>query len=160
MAVLHLYMSQPQYLSQDALKAIHDELHERKTILRQQISEQIGSAKELGDLSENFEYHDAKDRQGQNETRIIELEDIIRNAVIVKTRQGESKINLGSKFKAQINGQEKLFEIVGATESNPIIGKISNESPLGNAFIGLCTGDVASVKTPAGDVEYKIISIE
>ncbi|MBU4315048.1 transcription elongation factor GreA [Patescibacteria group bacterium] len=153
-------MSQPQYLSTDGLAKIHEELHERKTIIRQQLSEQIGSAKELGDLSENFEYHDAKERQGQNETRILELEDTIRNAVIVESKTGGNKINLGTKFKVSIGGIEKIFEIVGATESDPMNGKISNESPLGNGFIGLCVGDTSKIKTPGGEMEYKVISIE
>ncbi|MBT3230325.1 transcription elongation factor GreA [Candidatus Uhrbacteria bacterium] len=153
-------MSGPQYLSQDALESIKEELRTRKTVNRKELSEQIGSAKELGDLSENFEYHDAKDRQGQNESRIIEIEDMIRNAVIVDSKSGESSISLGVRFGAEINGNKKDFEIVGASESDPMAGKISNESPLGNAFLGLSVGESAKLQTPAGEAEYKVISIE
>ena len=153
-------MSNAQYLSQSALEDIKKELKIRKTINRKELAEQIGSAKELGDLSENFEYHDAKERQGQNESRIIEIEDIIRNAVIVDSKTGESSISLGVRFVAEANSKERAFEIVGASESDPMSGKISNESPLGNAFLGLSIGDVAKLETPAGLIEYKVISIE
>ncbi|KKR23174.1 MAG: Transcription elongation factor GreA [Candidatus Uhrbacteria bacterium GW2011_GWD2_41_121] len=152
-------MSQ-HYLSQDALNALKIELQERKTVQRAELSEQIGSAKELGDLSENFEYHDAKERQGQNETRILEIEDMLRNIVLVESKSGGSKIMLGTTFKAKSGNIEKTFEIVGASESDPINGKISNESPLGNAFLGLAAGDIASITTPAGKIEYKVISID
>jgi len=158
--VFSSYMSEPRYLSQDAYKKLQEELLERKTIIRQQLSEQIGAAKELGDLSENFEYHDAKERQGQNETRIIELEDSIRNAVIIENKKGGMKIALGTKFTALCNEKEKKFEIVGATESDPLNGKISNESPLGEAFMGLSVGEIANFKTPSGVMEYRVISIE
>lgn len=153
-------MTNAQYLSQTALDELKKELQERKTTARKELAEQIGAAKELGDLSENFEYHDAKERQGQNETRVIELEDIIRNAVIVDTKSGESTIRLGTTFKANLNGQERSFSIVGATESDPMSGKISNESPLGNAFLGLGVGETAKIQTPNGVMEYKVISIE
>lgn len=153
-------MTNAKYLSQSALDELKAELQERKTTMRKELAEQIGAAKELGDLSENFEYHDAKERQGQNESRILELEDVMRNVVIVDAKSGESTIRLGTSFKAHINGQEKSFMIVGATESDPMAGKISNESPIGNAFMGLGVGDVAKVETPAGIMEYKVISIE
>ncbi len=153
-------MSDAQYLSEAALEEVKKELQERRTTNRKQLAEEIGAAKELGDLSENFEYHDAKERQGQNESRIIQLENMIHNAVIVATKTGESKISLGVRFVAEFNGTEKTFEIVGATESDPMAGKISNESPIGNAFLGLSVGEVAKVETPAGTMEYKVISIE
>jgi len=159
-AVFNNFMSDPQYLSQAAMEAIKEEMQTRKTINRKELSEQIGSAKELGDLSENFEYHDAKDRQGQNESRILEIEDMIRNAVIIDTKSGESNISLGARFVADLNGTERTFEIVGASESDPMAGKISNESPLGNAFLGLTVGQTAKIETPAGAMEYKVISIE
>lgn len=153
-------MSDAKYLSQAALEEVKKELKTRKTVNRKELAEQIGAAKELGDLSENFEYHDAKERQGQNESRIIEIEDMIHNAVIVDSKTGESSISLGVRFKADLGGIEKDFEIVGATESDPMAGKISNESPLGNAFLGLSVGEVAKVQTPSGVMEYKVISIE
>lgn len=153
-------MTGPQYLSQAGLEEIKVELQKRKTVNRKELAEQIGSAKELGDLSENFEYHDAKERQGQNESRIIEIEDMLRNAVIVDTKSGESNISLGARFKVDVGGVEKTFEIVGASESDPIAGKISNESPLGNAFLGLTVGESAKIETSRGVTEYKVTSIE
>ena len=117
------------------------------------------TAKELGDLSENFEYHVAKEDQAQNEERIIGLEDMIRNAKIVEKKSGGT-IGLGSTFTVETAGIEKMFQMVGATEADPLSGKISNDSPIGVAFIGKGPGDKVEVTVPSGAVEYKILSVE
>ncbi|MFH1631553.1 MAG: transcription elongation factor GreA [bacterium] len=149
------------YVSEEGLQALKDELENRKTTLRREIAEKISVAKEQGDLSENFEYQDAKDQQAENETRILLLEELIKSAVLVEHREGESTISIGATFKVELeDGSTKDFELVGATETDPLAGKISNESPLGQKFIGTAAGDTIEVKTPSGTVKYKIISIE
>src|SRR3989338_6999649 len=106
-------MSQAVYVSAEALEELKHELHHRKMVTRREIAARIEAAKELGDLSENFEYHEAKEQQGANESRIIELEDMIRNAVVVEKKTGGS-IALGSTFHVKVGGMEKAFQLVGA----------------------------------------------
>ena len=146
-------MDDVTYISEEGLQKLKDELETRKTVTRKEITERIGAAKELGDLSENFEYHVAKDDQGQNEARIFQLEDMIRNAVLVKQKSGGT-IGLGSHFTVEANGMERTFQIVGAAEAEPMAGKISNDSPLGMAFLGKEKGDKVEVNVPSGTVKY------
>ncbi len=153
-------MNNQHFVSPEGLEKIKEEYNHRTKTLRKEISEKIGVAKEQGDLSENFEYHAAKEMQGQNEARIHELNDLLKNAVIVEAREGESTINLGTKFvAADANGNERPYELVGATETDPMTGKISNESPFGKAFLGKEVGTDVEIKTPSGITTYKVISI-
>ncbi len=152
-------MTDVTYVSEEGLQKLREELNERRTTARHEITARIGAAKELGDLSENFEYHVAKDDQALNESRIADLEDMVRNAKIVEKKSGGT-INLGSTFTVKTGGVEKRFQMVGATEADPMSGKISNESPIGLAFIGKEAGDKVEVAVPSGIVEYKITSIE
>lgn len=149
-----------QYFSRDGLEKLKKELEERKTVIRAEINRRILAAKELGDLSENAEYAEAKELQGFNEGRIAELEDIIKNAVIISPQQQHSVIMVGSTVQVESAkyGKQK-FTIVGASESNPAEGFISNESPLGSAFLGRKIGEEIEVKTPGGLVKYKIQGI-
>ncbi len=153
------FMSQVTYVSEEGLQQLKDELAMRKTVNRLEITSRIASAKELGDLSENFEYHVAKDDQAQNESRILDLEDMIRNASVVVKKSG-GKINLGSTFQVKVGGVEKTFQMVGATEADPLAGKISNESPIGVSFVGKEAGDTVEVTVPSGKMSYKILSVE
>lgn len=154
-------MSDITYLSQEKLEELKQELKKRETEIRREISEKIGNAKDLGDLSENFEYQDAKDIQAENERRIVELQDMIHQAVIVEKRSGEEAIALGTTFTAELsNGTKKKFEIVGPTETDPMSGKISNESPLGQEFLGKKLGESVKISTASGEIEYKITEIE
>ena len=152
-------MSQTVYVSPEALVELKDELERRKLVTRREIAARLEAAKELGDLSENFEYHEAKEQQGANESRVFELESLIRNAVLVERKTGGS-IALGSTFTAEVDGAKKIFQLVGATEANPMEGKISNESPIGKAFLGKNAGDAVEVHVPSGTVNYKILSVE
>ncbi len=152
-------MTDAIYVSEEGLKKLQEELEKRRTEMRQEITARIGAAKELGDLSENFEYHVAKDDQALNESRIADLEDMIRNVKIVVKKTGGS-IGLGSTFTVKTGGVEKRFQMVGATEAEPLAGKISNESPIGLAFLGKEPGDKVDVSVPSGTVEYKILSVE
>jgi transcription elongation factor GreA len=148
------------FVSAQGLEDLKKELENRKVVLRPEIAQKISSAKELGDLSENFEYHEAKEQQGQNESRVIELEEMIRNAVIVHDKTGDSAISLGCSFTAERDGLKKDFQIVGSSEADPLAGKISNESPTGQAFLGLAVGETAEIKTVNGSIKYKIIEIK
>ena len=148
-----------QYISPKGLEELKEELQQRKTVLRREIAEKIGQAKELGDLSENFEYHDAKQIQGENETRILQIENMLRNLVVIEKKTGATCVSIGASFTVELNGEEKKFQIVGASEADPLSGKISNESPLGNKFLGACVGDAVEMETPGGTMTYKITSI-
>jgi len=149
------------YLSKEGLDKLISELENRKSSLRREIADRISNAKELGDLSENFEYQEAKEAQGTNEMRILELEEMLKDVVVVESQSGADVIQLGVRFSVQAQTQsERAFEMVGSTEADPISGKISNESPLGRSFIGAKIGDVVVVETPAGTVEYTVTRIE
>ncbi len=152
--------SNQQYFSPEGLEKLKKELGERKAEIRTEITRKILAAKELGDLSENAEYAEAKEMQGFNEGRIVELEDMIKNAVIISPHQKPEAVVVGStvRVKSAEHGEQK-FTIVGAAESDPLQGFISNESPLGTAFIGRKKTEEIEVKTPGGMVKYKILEI-
>jgi transcription elongation factor GreA len=150
----------PTYLSKQGLEDLKAEHIKRMTQIRKEIAEKISAAKELGDLSENFEYHEAKEQQGLNESRVIQLADMIRDAVIVEDSVGGTNLGLGSTFVVEVNGGHKTYSLVGSNESDPLAGKISNESPIGLAFMGHEVGDVVEIQTPGGSMTYKIISIK
>lgn len=153
-------MPNQQYFSPEGLEKLKKELEERKAEIRVEITRKILAAKELGDLSENAEYAEAKEMQSFNEGRIAELEDMIKNAVIINPHQKLEVVVVGStvRVKSVEHGEQK-FTIVGAAESDPLQGFISNESPLGTAFIGHKKTEEIEVKTPGGMVKYKILEI-
>ena len=148
-----------QYFSPEGLEKLKGELEERRGPIRTEITRKILDAKELGDLSENAEYFEAKELQGFNEGRIVELEEIIKNAVVIGPNQKHEVVTVGSTVKVSSAHGEQKFTIVGAAESNPVQGFISNESPLGMAFIGRKKNEEVEVKTPAGLTTYKILEI-
>ena len=125
---------------------------------RKDISERIADARSYGDLSENAEYSSARDEQGINESRISEIENILKNADIIKEGK-KNTVNLGSTVVLK-NGSEVEYKIVGAIEADPLDGKISNESPLGIELMGKKVGDEVSTKTPKGEIKYTIKSIK
>ena len=137
-----------------------NELEERVSILRPEIANRIKEAKELGDLSENAEYDAAKDAQASNEGRIEEIKSILENAVIITNTDSSGVISVGSSVKVESKNGTQTFVIVGAAESDPGTGFISNESPLGAAFIGHKKDDKIEVKTPKGTAEYKILEVK
>jgi len=147
------------YLSAEKLEELKEELAQRQKEERRSIADKIEQAKELGDLSENFEYHEAKEQQAQNESRIVELQDMVRNAVIVEEKSGGDSIGIGAKFIVDLNGEEKTYELVGSTEADPLAGKISNETPVGMAFLGKAVGEEVEVDLPSGKVTYKVTKI-
>ena len=153
-------MAQQTYLSQEGIETVKKELQELKTKKRQEIAKRLQEAKDLGDLSENAEYFEAKEAQSFNESRIIELEKLLKNAVVIETPSEEIIIRVGSTIEVKSNNGPETFNIVGSAEAKPQEGKISNESPLGRAFLGRKIGDEIEVKTPGGITKYKIIKIE
>lgn len=148
------------YLTKEGLEKFKKELEELKTVKRKEIAKKIEEAKELGDLSENAEYSSARDEQAFIEARIAELENIVRNVVIIdKESKNSEQVNVGSSVTVERHGVIKNFFIVGSQEVNPSQGKISNESPLGQAFLGKRVGDIVEVEVPAGKMKFKVISI-
>ena len=147
------------YTSASGLQNMKDELQNRVKVLRPEIAQKISDAKEMGDLSENFAYHEAKEQQAQNETRIVQLQEMIVNAVVVEGKSG-GRIALGSTFIAEVKGVKKTFEIVGENEADPMAGKISNVSPLGSSFLGSKEGESIELTTQAGVMTYKILEVK
>jgi transcription elongation factor GreA len=124
------------------------------------IADAIKTARELGDLAENAEYQSARAEQDRHETRISEIENILQNVEIIKKPRGDSKVQLGSvvKLKGQ-GGKAKDFQVVGTVEADPLNGKISDESPIGQALIGQKVGETIEIATPTDTSTYKIVSI-
>ncbi len=149
-----------QFVTKEGLKKLKEELNYLKTTKRQEIAKRIQAAKDLGDLSENAEYSEAKEQQALNEKRIAELEEILKNAQTIDDRHPKSNVvQIGSTITVRSNKKERTFTIVGSNEANPAEGKISNESPLAMSFLGHKAGDKVEVETPKGKIVYSIISI-
>lgn len=148
-----------QYVSPEFLAKLNAELKDLKTVKRRELANRIEAAKSLGDLSENAEYHEAKDALGFVEGRILEIEDLLKNAVIVEQESGGSNVRVGSTVVVTVNGKEKTFTIVGSNEADPLTGKVSNESPIGHALLGAKVGDQVEVETPAGTTVYEVARI-
>jgi len=150
-----------KYITQDGLEKLEKELEDRKRITRREIAEAIKEAKEQGDLSENAEYTEAKHQQRENETRIMELENISRTAKVVENKAPNGHVQIGSEVEIEIKAKKMTFNIVGSNEADPLGGKISNESPIGKAFLGKKKGEEFVVTLPNGKKStYKILSIK
>lgn len=147
------------HMTQSGLEKAQVEL-EALILRRKDIIEKIKSAKEQGDLKENGEYHEAKNDMAFNESKILELEDLIRNAKVVESPTNSQFVALGSQIKVANGVGEREFLIVGPTEANPAERKISDESPLGQAFMHRSVGEEVEVETPAGIQKYTILEIK
>ena len=150
----------PNYISKEGLEKLKTELALSKTVKRQDIAERLEHAKALGDLSENAEYAEVKSEQELLEQEILELEDRIRDAVIIEKSERTDKVRIGSTLTVRIEGKDETYTIVGAEESDPINGKISNESPMGKAFLTRTAGDKVEVQAPGGVRKYEIVGIQ
>ncbi len=148
-----------EYLTLEKKQLLEDELKTLISVRRKEIADALEYAKSLGDLSENAEYHQAREDQANCEDRIIHIEQILKNAVIMETH-ATGVVNVGSTVTVQKKGskEEKTFALVGSEEADSISGKISNESPLGEALLGKKKGDKVIVHAPKGDIEYTIIA--
>ena len=151
------------YLTTERLEELKKELENLKTSKRLEVAKRLKSAKELGDLSENSEYIEAREEQGLVERRIYELEQIVKNAVLINgkgVQKNKDIVQIGSTVEVLKGDKSQRFRIVGSNEAKPEAGLISNESPLGKAFLDRKIGDTVKVKVPIGEVTYKIIKIE
>lgn len=148
------------YLSQEGLKKLKEELKRRKGS-RSEISQKIQEAKALGDLSENAEYQEALSIQSFNEGKIMELEGILRQAEVFskEANHRHEAVEVGSQVKLESKFGFQQLAIVGSSEADPAKGFISDESPLGKAFLGHKKGDEVEVETPKGKAKYKILEI-
>lgn len=126
---------------------------------RAEVADRIKTAREFGDLAENAEYQVARQEQEKNEARIAELEHIIANVEIIKSSKSDSKVRLGSKVTLEGHKGKKEFQVVGTVEADPLEGKISDESPIGQALLGKKVGEEVEIKTPAETSTYKVVSI-
>ena len=131
------------------------------TVRRPAIVAKIKAAREFGDLSENFEYHAAKNEQGFMEARIKELEQIVKNHVLIHAAKSSGVVNMGSTVRFQEDGEgDEAYRIVGPAEADPKAGTVSYESALGKAMLGHRVGDEVEVKTPNGSYRVRITAIE
>ena len=150
------------FLTPEGKKQLEEKLEYYKTIKRPEISKKIGIAREYGDLSENAEYDAAKEEQAQLESEILEIEAKLRNAVVInKSKIDTSIVSIGCYVKVYDADfdEEVEYQIIGSTESNPLKGLISNESPVGQALLGKKVGETVKVDTPAGVATLKILAI-
>ena len=151
-------------ITAEGLKRLEEELAQRKGAIREEIVERLKEARAQGDLSENSEYDQAKEDQGKNESRIVELEQMIKTAVIIDTTASgkEGIVSLGCTvvLKDEETGEEETYAIVGTTEADPFNNKISNESPVGSAILGKKVHDVVVANTPAGELSYQIMEVK
>lgn len=145
-------------LTPKGYKKLEQELEQLKE-KRKEISEKIGEAVKLGDLSENAEYHEAKDEQGLNEARISEIEHTLKNAEVYTEEIDTDIVQIGNSIKVETGGKQFEYKIVGSNEADPAHGYISNESPIGEAFLGHRVGDEVEFEAPAGTVIYRILEI-
>lgn len=151
------------YMTAEGKRKLEDELETLKTEKRKEVVERIKVARDFGDLSENSEYDAAKDEQAFVESRIGQLEQMIRNAEIIEADTGNTDmVSIGKSviFQELPDGDEETYQIVGSAESNPVDGKISNDSPMAKSLIGHSVGEEVAVTTPGGDMNVKIVEVK
>jgi transcription elongation factor GreA len=151
-----------EYLTQEKFNALQAELHELKTVKRKEIAEHLEYARSLGDLSENAEYHEAREDQAQTESRIQQIETILKNAVIVTHNHKGDTIEVGSQVTVVKAGEstQTIFTLVGSEEADISVGKISHNSPLGAALFGKKKGETFEFQSPKGIVKYTIVDVK
>ena len=151
-----------QLYTPEGFKELQDELNYLKTVKREEIKEAIAVAKSFGDLSENSEYDEARTEQAKTEARITELQFLVENAVVVdESKVDTSIISLGSTVVLyDVDDEEEInYSIVGSNETNPLEGKISDQSPIGKALMGKREGDSVSIETPVGTLKFNILKV-
>jgi transcription elongation factor GreA len=149
------------HITPEGLEAVQKELQDLTTRRRPEIVSKIKAARELGDLSENFEYHAAKNEQGMMEARVKELEAIVKNHVLIETRTEKNVVGMGNTVRFAEDGEdEEIYRIVGPAEADPKAGRVSYESALGKALIGHRVGDKVEIRTPSGVYSVRITAIE
>ncbi|MBI2642590.1 MAG: transcription elongation factor GreA [Candidatus Wildermuthbacteria bacterium] len=148
------------FITKEGLEKLKKELEYLKSVKQKELVERLRRAIALGDLSENFDYHNAREEQDLLDHRVAEIEDIIATSRIAPQKNGNNIVQIGSQVTVKNNGETLVFTITGSAEANPMENKISVESPLGLALLGKKKGDKAQVQTPSGQVSYTILEIE
>ena len=148
-------------MSLDRYQKMKDELNYLQTVREKEVAELIREARSFGDLSENSEYDEAKTEQGKLYSKIAEIEDLIENAVILDSARSGSAVVMGSRVTVREASEEdtETYEIVGSQEANPMVGRISDESPLGRSLMGHVKGDVISYEAPMGVIRCEILDV-
>jgi transcription elongation factor GreA len=147
------------YLTKEGQKKIQEEYDQLVSDRRKEVAEKLQKARELGDVSENAAYDAAREEQAFVEGRIAELEDVLRRVEVVEEKAG-GEIAIGSTVLVHLDGDEHEFTVVGAHEADPANGKISHESPLGQALIGKKVGEKVEVEAPLGKITYRIVEVK
>ena len=154
-------MAEDVHITPEGLETVRKEYAELTEVWRPQIAAKIKAARELGDLSENFEYHAAKNEQGMKEARIREMEAIIKNHVLIEDHRIPGQVSMGSTVRFREDGEdEETYRIVGPAEADPTAGKVSYESALGKAMLGHKVGDVVLISTPNGSYRVRIEGVD
>ena len=150
-------MNKVYQITESGQRELERELEELKS-RRGEIADKIAAARDFGDLSENAEYDAAREAQGLLETRIIEIETILQNASIIQAGSS-STVVLGSTVELEANGKTVAYTVVGPVEADPLEGKVSNESPIGQALMGRAVGDTVTISTPKGELAYTVVAL-
>lgn len=152
-------MSNQVQLTKKGFEGLEKELNELVEVKRPKLVERLSYARQQGDLSENSDYINAREELEFLDGRISELNEVLKNASIVKSKNGKSSVDIGMKVTVRVNGQKHDFDIVGEWEADPINKKISPNSPLGAALVGKKVGEKTQVDAPAGKITYEILEI-
>lgn len=149
------------YVTTEGLQQMKDELHNLKTVRREEVAYKLEIAIKQGDLKENADYHDAKEEQGFIESRIRQLEIMILQAKVIENKGPSGIVRIGSTVTVSEDGYDEMetYTIVGAAEADPTKGRISNESPIGSALLGAKKGQIVSAQTPSGSINFTIHDI-
>lgn len=150
-------MNKVYQITESGQRELERELEELKS-QRGEIADKIAAARDFGDLSENAEYDAAREAQGLLETRITEIETILQNASIIQAGSS-STVVLGSTVELEANGKTVVYTVVGPVEADPLEGKVSNESPIGQALMGKAVGDTVTISTPKGELAYAVVAL-
>ena len=155
-------MAQPIYLSQEGLEKLQAELEHLRTVRRHDVAEQIQQSRERGGTVSNAEYEESKNELAFTEGRILTLDNLINNAVIIKESQGQrDTVEVGATVTVQKQDGESLqYAITGSSEADPSQGRISNVSPIGKSLLGKRIGEVTEVDAPSGKIKFEILAIE
>ena len=151
------------FFTEEGLAKTEEELEHLKSVTRREVAEKIKTALGYGDLSENAEYDHAKNEQAKVEEKIAKIENMLRNAVLIEEdKLDKNTVSIGTIVTIREIGtkDDEKYTIVGSAETDPLEGKISNESPMGSSLLGKKVGDTVNVETPAGVIEFEIVSIE
>ncbi len=154
-----MYSEKPVYVSPDGLKKLEAELDRLRTAGRAEVAERIHAAMQFGDYSENSELEQAKNDQAFLEGRVLTLEQMVKNAVVIDQNGHHETVEIGSHVMIESLGEQEQYVIVGSAEAAPAEGRISNESPVGKALLGHRAGETVQLSVPAGSVELKILAV-